>query len=66
MAKKCDENCFSCIYDDCIMNGITARDRKEIRDRDSRYFDAIESDIGCVIKGRKQRKKHRGRTILAM
>ena len=45
MAKsKCNHICFECTYYDCIEDSsiITPEERKEIRDRDDRYFNNVK------------------------
>lgn len=37
-SKKCDHDCFNCIFDDCVSNELTKEERKEIKERDARYF----------------------------
>ena len=52
----CQEDCFNCIFEDCIVNTITSKDRKEITERDKRYY-----NTGNVsLKARPRKKKYRG------
>lgn len=61
--KKCNHDCFHCIHDDCIIESISAEERIEIKERDKRYYDAIDSQ--SIIKARPRRKKYRGRIVIA-
>lgn len=60
--KKCDHNCFECKYDDCIIENMSSEERKEISDRDKRYFNSI-STTGSVVKARARRCKYRGNYV---
>ena len=59
MAKCKHNDCFSCPYEDCISDILSSEDRKEIRERDNRYYNAIEAK--GIIRQRPTRAKHRGR-----
>ena len=54
---KCNHNCFECTYDDCILDDkeITSVERMEIRQRDNRYFNSIESR--AIIKQKPTRAR---------
>lgn len=54
---KCNNDCFNCPYNDCIVNGITTEDRKEIRERDNRYYNAVSSN--WIVNGRPTRARKR-------
>ena len=56
---QCNHDCFNCTYDDCVVNTLSSEDRKEIRERDNRYYNAIEAK--GIIRQRPTRAKHRGR-----
>lgn len=53
---KCNEDCFNCIFDDCIVSGISSTERKEIRQRDSSYFNTGQ----IKLQARPRRGKFRG------
>lgn len=61
MKAKCNHKCFECPYDDCIVETITLEERKEIRERDSRYFCASESK--SIVKQKPGLAKHKGRYV---
>ena len=63
MGVRCKHDCFNCRFNDCVIDekNISLEERREIRERDSRYFNAIEAN--GVIKQRPTRRKHRGRRI---
>lgn len=51
MGKKCNRDCFNCIFDDCIMENITSEEREEAKERDKNY-----ANFGHVYFSRKPRK----------
>lgn len=57
--SNCNRDCFNCIYDDCVVEELSDDERKEIRERDNRYYNAIETR--GIIKQKPTRAKHRGR-----
>jgi hypothetical protein len=59
MSTKCKHDCFNCPYDDCKIETASSEERKEIRERDNRYYNSIESK--GVVKQRPNRAKHRGK-----
>ena len=53
---KCNEDCFNCVHDDCIVDVLSSKDRKEITERDKRYFNS-----GTVsLQARPRKRKYRG------
>lgn len=54
---KCNQNCFECPYEDCIVEGILPSDRVEIKQRDDRYFNASELKTIIQQKSQKARKR---------
>lgn len=57
MAKgklSCNHDCFNCLYDDCIMNGISSEERKAINMRDMNF-----TNFGSIIQARAQRSRKR-------
>lgn len=56
---KCNRDCFNCVYDDCIVDIASSAERKEIRERDNRHYNAIEAKY--IIKQKPTRAKYRGR-----
>ena len=42
---KCNYDCFNCIYNDCIVNTASPSERKEIRERDNRYYNSTGSKM---------------------
>lgn len=40
--KKCNHDCFNCVHDDCIVEGISSEERKEMTKRDNGYFNTGE------------------------
>ncbi len=62
---KCNRDCFNCKYEDCIIEKASSEERKEIRERDNRYF-KTNVMTGSVIRGATKHRHHRenyGRTI---
>lgn len=46
MAKMCNRTCPDyCPYDDCILDTISPTERKEIRERDNRYYNTTGSKM---------------------
>ena len=63
MKVKCGRDCFNCPYEDCMVETASLEERKEIRERDNRYYNAI--DAKGVVKQKPTRRKHRGRIVVA-
>lgn len=63
MKSKCNHDCFNCTYDDCIIESISSKERKEIKERDKQYFTPVKA-YGVMIQ-RPVRAKHRGRRGVA-
>lgn len=55
---RCNHDCFNCIYDDCIIEKMSSAERKEVKERDRRYFD-VPAKTMSVVKQRPVRAKHR-------
>ena len=53
----CDKDCFNCTEPDCTLDGLTQKDRKEIRERDNRYFNSIEVTCAKQMPRRARKKK---------
>ena len=53
---KCNRDCFNCIYDDCIIETASSKERKEIKMRDESYFNTLGSGI---LKQKPVRARHR-------
>lgn len=51
--KKCNRDCFNCIYEDCIINTITKEEREESEKRDINY-----TNFGIIRFQRPKRKKY--------
>lgn len=45
--KKCNRDCFNCIYDDCVIGTLSSKERKEIKERDKSIM-----SYGSVVKAR--------------
>lgn len=43
--SECNHNCFNCIFDDCKVNVMTKKERRELKNRDTGYF-----NTGTVMK----------------
>lgn len=56
MSKRCNHDCFNCIYSDCQNDVITREERREIRERDISF-----TNYGFILKQKPTRAKHRGR-----
>ena len=61
MSKRCNRDCFNCVYDDCIMDTATKEERAEITERDKRYYNA--SDAWYIIKAKPSRSRYKGRKL---
>lgn len=57
MGRKCNRDCFNCVHTDCIVDGITAEERQEIKERD--LHNMIGALPKCVANQRPTRAKHR-------
>ena len=57
---RCNNDCFNCIHDDCIISNISSKERREIKDRDTRYFGAPVKSMSVLVQ-KPTRAKHRGR-----
>ena len=59
MSIRCKHDCFNCKFDDCVLpeDRLSLEERREIRERDNRYFNAIEAK--GVVKQRPNRKRQR-------
>ena len=62
MKIKCKHRCFECPYEDCLVEGISSEERKEIRERDENYF--IPLGAKSIVKQRPGRAKHRGKIVV--
>lgn len=59
MGKKCNRDCFNCVFDDCIIDKMTKEEREEAKERDKNY-----ANFGLVYHSRKPRKaKYRNNAI---
>ena len=58
MAKECNRDCFHCIYEDCIVDTATAKEKAEIRERDNRYYK--QGNASFTIKARPKLARHKG------
>jgi hypothetical protein len=56
--SKCNHDCFNCTYDDCIVGvtQISKEERKEIKERDKRYFNGADSRALKQIPSRARQK----------
>ena len=57
--SKCDRNCFSCKYDDCIISysDISSKERYEIREIDERL--AFQSNCGSIAVGKNRKSRNK-------
>jgi hypothetical protein len=52
--KTCNRDCFKCEFDDCIMESVSAEERKAMNQRDISY-----TNFGSVIQSRASRSRRR-------
>ena len=58
MSKCNHKDCFTCPYKDCVVNDLTSEDRKEIRERDNRYYN-VTTTSGSLVRQKPTRNKMR-------
>lgn len=56
---KCNRDCFHCKYDDCIVTGISSKERKEIKERDTKFIDGDGRNSSIVFARVSRNRKRR-------
>lgn len=54
--KKCNHDCFNCVFDDCVCDTVT-KDEKFMQD----YRDKCATVTGYIPKGHSSKKGNKGR-----
>lgn len=58
LQMECNRDCFNCILPDCRVNELLPEDRKEIRERDNRYYN-VTTTSGSLVRQKPTRNKVR-------
>ena len=56
---KCNKDCFNCKHDDCIVEGISQEERKEIRERDKKLISQLNYGSLAVARPIKAKNKRK-------
>ena len=54
--SKCNHDCFNCQYPDCVIETISPEERKEINERDKRYFTPVATRV-VIQRANRARQK---------
>lgn len=55
--SQCNRDCFNCMLRDCSVDTLSSEERKEIRERDNRYYNATGTGWMGSAKPTKTRRR---------